>query len=293
MQSQMLDPGQLEKLPWPSGISCCDSLEWASRLPPQAADLLILDPPYNLSRAFGGKSFRKLPVQQYTSWLDQVVAAFLPVLKPTATVYICGDWLTSHSIYEVASRYLVVRNRITWERDKGRGSKTNWKSNCEDIWFCTVGKDYCFNADDVRTRRPVIAPYRHADGQPKDWQHRGNEKYRDTHPSNLWTDISIPFWSMPENTEHPTQKSEKLMARLILASTVRGQMVLDPFAGSGSSCVAAAKLDRPFVGLEADREYVLLGLRRLELASQYPGIQGYRDGVFWPRNSRGPHTSAK
>ena len=113
----------------------------------------------------------------------------------------------------------MVRNRITWEREKGRGAKVNWKSACEDIWFCTVSDNYTFNVDAVKLRRRVLAPYTDGIGRPKDWMRTDSGGFRDTHPSNLWTDISVPFWSMPENTDHPTQKSEKLLAKLILAST--------------------------------------------------------------------------
>lgn len=283
----LLDPANFpddDRLP--TGVTCADSLKLAARLPRMSVDLLFLDPPYNLARTFGQKSFRKVPVDVYTAWLNQVVEAFLPVLKPTATIYVCGDWLTSASIYDVASRHFTVRNRITWEREKGRGARTNWKNNSEDIWFCTVGEQYCFNVDDVKHRRPVIAPYRNKDRSPRDWQESGAGNFRDTCPSNLWTDISIPFWSMPENTDHPTQKSEKLLAKLILASTNPGDMVFDPFMGSGTSCVAASKLGRKYFGIEMNLEYALLALRRIEMASDRQTIQGYHDGVFWPRNMR-------
>ena len=215
LRPRLLD---LEKNPTPeSGIACHDSLEIAARMTTQSVDLLFLDPPYNLDRSFGKQRFRQKSISDYTEWLDRVVQAFLPILKPTATIYLCGDWKTSLSIFEVAQRYFHVRNRITWEREKGRGAKSNWKNNSEDIWFCTVGSQYCFNVDDVKFRRPVIAPYRRRDQSPKDWHESSTGNYRDTFPSNLWTDISIPFWSMPENTDHPTQKSEKLLAKLILA----------------------------------------------------------------------------
>ena len=209
----------------------------------------------------------------------------LPLAKPTATVYICGDWLTSASIFTAASARLKVRNRITWEREKGRGAKTNWKNSSEDIWFCTVGDRYTFNVDAVKLRRRVIAPYRNGDGTPKDWAETEHGNFRDTHPSNLWTDITIPFWSMPENTDHPTQKSEKLIAKLILASTNPGDLVLDPFLGSGTSSVVARKLGRDYIGIEAEEEYALLAEKRLSMADESPAIQGYAEGVFWERNT--------
>ena len=91
-------------------------------------------------------------------------------------------------------------------------------------------------------KKRVIAPYRDNAGKPKDWNETEKGNYRLTHPSNLWTDISIPFWSMPENTDHPTKKKKKMIAKLILASTKEGDFILDPFAGSGSTCVVSKKL---------------------------------------------------
>jgi site-specific DNA-methyltransferase (adenine-specific) len=88
------------------------------------------------------------------------------------------------------------------------GAKTNWKNCSEDIWFATVPDDYVFNPEAVMLKRRVLAPYR-VDGQPKDWQAESGGNYRLTHPSNFWSDITVPFWSMPENTDHPTQKPGK------------------------------------------------------------------------------------
>lgn len=272
----------------PEGIVKGDCFEWAKILPEKSVDILFLDPPYNLSKNFHGLKFSQRKIEKYSDWLDGVIRSYLHVLKDGATVYICGDWLTSASIYDVASRYFDVQNRITWEREKGRGAKRNWKNSCEDIWFCTLGKNYKFNVDAVRHRRVVIAPYKNSDGSARDWVDSSDGKFRDTCPSNIWTDITIPFWSMPENTKHPTQKSEKLLAKLILASSDEGDMVLDPFAGSGTTAVVAQKLNRRFLGIDMNEEYCLLALKRLELARENSGIQGYSDGVFWQRNSL-PH----
>jgi len=269
----------------PEGIAVGDCLDAARVLPRGVVDLLFLDPPYNLNKSFNGTRFGKRAVGDYTEWFDRIVTDLVPLLKPTATVYICGDWLTSHSIFEVASKHFTVRNRITWEREKGRGASANWKNASEDIWFCTMSDDYVFNVDAVKLRRRVVAPYTNDDGTPKDWMAGERGSFRDTYPSNFWSDITIPFWSMSENTDHPTQKSEKLLAKLILASTNPGYFVLDPFVGSGTTCVAAKKLGRKSLGIDVNEEYALWALRRLELAEQLPAIQGYVDGVFWERNT--------
>jgi site-specific DNA-methyltransferase (adenine-specific) len=269
----------------PQGTVLADSVQVASRLPSGFVDLMVLDPPYNLTKSFNGRKFTKRPVDEYATWLDGVVGAFRHLLKPTATVYVCGDWLSSASIFNVCSAHFIVRNQITWEREKGRGAQANWKNCSEDIWFCTCSDNYTFNVDAVKLRRKVIAPYRHDDGSPKDWTQGSGGNFRDTHPSNLWTEISVPFWSMPENTDHPTQKAEKLVAKLVLASTNAGDFVFDPFLGSGTTSVVAKKLGRRYLGIELDEEFCLLAERRLELAESRNEIQGFADGVFWERNT--------
>ena len=258
----------------------------APLLPESFVDLLIVDPPYNLTKDFQTARFQQMPLEQYAEWLESWLIAILPILKPDASVYVCGDWRSSLALFEVLQKHFIVRNRITWEREKGRGSKRNWKNNAEDIWFCTVGEDYTFNVEAVKLKRQVIAPYRQEDGSPKDWTEGDDGQFRLTHPSNLWTDITVPFWSMPENTDHPTQKPEKLIAKLILASSHPGDMVFDPFLGSGTTAVVAKKLGRRFVGVEIDRTYCCLAQKRLHLAEKDARIQGYDDGVFWERNSR-------
>jgi site-specific DNA-methyltransferase (adenine-specific) len=90
---------------------------------------------------------------------------------------------------------------------------------------------------------------------------------------------------MPENTDHPTQKPEKLLAKIILASSQTGDMVLDPFLGSGTTSVVAKKLGRRYVGIEVDPTYCCLAEKRLALAEHDKTIQGYAEGVFWERNS--------
>lgn len=262
-----------------------DMLEAAKFLPEAFVDVLFLDPPYNLNKSFNGTAFKKRKADDYNQILDDWIKAILHTLKPNASIYICGDWHTSTSIYEVASQYFHIRNRITWEREKGRGALSNWKNCSEDIWFCTMSDDYYFNAEAVKLKRKVIAPYRNDDGTAKDWEEASNGNYRLTSPSNLWTDITVPFWSMPENTDHPTQKPEKLIAKLILASSDTNGMIFDPFLGSGTTAVTARKLGRRYLGIEQEKQYACYALRRLEIAEVNREIQGYSDGVFWERNT--------
>ncbi len=257
-------------------------LDW---FPASFVDLLFLDPPYNLTKAFHGTAFKQVSLDDYKAWLESWFPKLVRTLKPHASVYVCSDWRSSAAVYVVAQKYLTVRNRITWEREKGRGASANWKNCSEDIWFCTRSGTYTFNLEAVKVRRRVIAPYRSKDGQPKQWERGENGDFRFTHPSNMWTDLTVPFWSMPENTDHPTQKPEKLLAKVILASSNPEDTVLDPFLGSGTSSVVAKKLGRKYVGIEKSKEYCLLAEKRLELAESDGSIQGFANGVFWERNS--------
>jgi len=253
-------------------------------LPSQFVDLLFVDPPYNINKTFNNHNFKQMSINRYIDWLDSWISKVIRLLKPTASIYICSDWYSSTAVHLVCNKHFKVRNRITFERDKGRGSLRNWKNNAEDIWFCTVSNRFTFNSDAVKLKKKVIAPYRE-NGKPKDWIEEGDGKYRFTYPSNIWTDITIPFWSMPENTPHPTQKPEKLLARIILASSNEGDVIFDPFAGVGTAGVVAQKLSRNFVMVEIEEEYCLYALKRLEIAEEDKTIQGYYDGVFWERNS--------
>ncbi|MFC5701435.1 DNA-methyltransferase [Cohnella faecalis] len=262
-------------------------------LPAEFVDLLFVDPPYNLTKTFNGKTFSRMDNEAYTEWLDSWFSKLVRVLKPNGSVYICGDWRSSSAIFDVASRYLKIQNRITWEREKGRGALANWKNASEDIWFCTRSSEYAFHVDRVKMKRKVLAPYRNDAGTPKDWGDEEDGKFRLTHPSNLWTDLTVPFWSMPENTDHPTQKPEKLLAKIILASSEEGGVVFDPFLGSGTTSVVAKKLNRRYVGIETDETYGCLAEKRLAIADREPAIQGYSDGVFWERNSLQEQTMQK
>jgi site-specific DNA-methyltransferase (adenine-specific) len=262
-----------------------DLIDVLPLLPESFVDLLIVDPPYNISKTFNSVSFSATSIEEYAAWFSSWFVPLMRTLKPTASVYICSEWRTSPVVFDVASQYLNVRNRITWEREKGRGASRNWKNCSEDVWFCTVSDDYVFNVDAVKLRRRVVAPYRDSTGRPKDWTESEKGNYRVTHPSNVWTDITVPFWSMPENTDHPTQKPEKLVAKLVLASSNEGDVVLDPFLGSGTSSVVAKKLGRRYVGIEKDLSYCCLAEKRLDLAAGDRRIQGYEDGLFWERNS--------
>ena len=268
-------------------IICGDICAVAPLLPRNFADLIIVDPPYNLTKNFNGRVFKSTNIAEYEDYTRSWLALIAPLLKTAGSIYVCCDWISSPVIGRVLGEFFVLRNRITWQREKGRGAAGNWKNSSEDIYFATAGKSYTFNLEAVKMRRRVIAPYR-CDGKPKDWVASDSGNYRDSCPGNFWDDITVPFWSMPENTDHPTQKPEKLLAKLILASSNENMVVFDPFGGSGSTAVTAKKLHRRYCSVEIDRNYCAWAEKRLQIAENDKSIQGFDGKVFYERNTVPP-----
>ena len=262
-----------------------DNLTVMPFLPEKSVDLLIADPPYNMNKAFHTESFKKQSAQEYARYTRMWIEKALPLLKDNATVYVCCDWYSGMVIGSVLQEYFYVNNRVTWQREKGRGSQKGFKNGMEDIWCASVGREPVFHPERVMLRKRVIAPYRE-NGAPKDWEETPDGRFRNTYPSNFWSDITVPYWSMAENTAHPTQKPEKLLAKLILASSEENDVVFDPFAGSGSALVTAKKLGRRFIGVEKDAQYCVWAQLRLNRADNDKTIQGFSDGVFWERNAK-------
>lgn len=268
-----------------SDVYCNDFFEFNSQLPDEFADLIIIDPPYNLNKKYSESSFYKKSYNEYYNYTLSILTECLKKLKSTGTLYICGDWKTSFiqmscvNQLELSGECFCI-NRITWARDKGRAKRNNWKNNIEDIIMIVKSDNYTFNIKDVMVKKTVLAPYRDSSGNNKDWIDGSLGRYRMTAPSNIWNDITVPFWSMKENTDHPTQKPEKLYAKLILASSNSNDIVYEPFCGTGTACVTAKKLGRKYIGVEKEKEYCLLAYKRLDFAETDPSIQGYENHIF-------------
>lgn len=162
-----------------------DLLDVIDFFPSHFADLVIIDPPYNLSKDFNGLKFKSLDDDSYFNYVNSWLPKVINLLKPSGSIYVCCDWKSSSIIYQILSKYVTVKNRITWQREKGRGAKTNWKNSLEDIWFGVVNdKDYYFDVESVMQKRKVIAPYK-VDGKPKDWEETKEGNFRKTYPSNF------------------------------------------------------------------------------------------------------------
>lgn len=262
-----------------------DTFKTIEKLPNNFIDLLIVDPPYNLLKTYGSSKFKEMKNDEYYKFTYEWLSKIKNKLTKNASIYVCCDWKSSNIIFNALNELFFIQNRITWQREKGRGSLKNWKNSIEDIWYATCSKtNYVFNVEKIKQRKVVVAPYKE-NNVAKDWFTINGINYRDTYPSNFWNDITIPYWSMEENTSHPTQKPEKLIAKLILASSNVGDFVFDCFLGSGTTCVVAKKLNRRFSGIEKEEEYIAYSIERLNKAENNKNIQGYVDNVFWDRNT--------
>ena len=153
---------------WENCIVCADLLDVIDRVPDGIADLIIIDPPYNLAKDFNGLSFSAISSEKYAIYLRTWFHKVCDKLKPTGSLYMCGDWKCTAALQTVIEERLTVINRITWQREKGRGAKANWKNGMEDIWFAVNNPDdYYFDVESVKVKRRVLAPYK-VDGKPKD-----------------------------------------------------------------------------------------------------------------------------
>ena len=130
-----------------------DSFEVMPKLPAEFADLIIADPPYNLTKNFNGNIFQKKKSEEYENYTRKWLECASRLLKPNGSIYVCCDWESSLIIGRIVGEFFKIRNRITWQREKGRGAKANWENGLEDIWFATKSDDYTFNLEMVKTRK--------------------------------------------------------------------------------------------------------------------------------------------
>ena len=136
-----------------------DILKMLEFVPDNFADLIIIDPPYNLSKNFNGMKFASRSQENYDEYLATWFPQVCKKLKSNGSLYMCGDWKCTSSLQRAIEKELTVLNRITWQREKGRGAKSNWKNGMEDIWFAVKNPgDYYFDVEAVKMKRKVLAP---------------------------------------------------------------------------------------------------------------------------------------
>lgn len=253
-----------------------DALSGLDRVADASVDLVIADPPYGLGKDYGNDSDR-LDAHEYLAWSRCWIDAVVPKLKPAGSLYVFLTWQHSPEVFSYVKTRLAMVNEIIWDRrvPSMGGSTRKFSSVHDNIGFFVKSRDYYFNVDAVRI--PYDAETKKARSRSifvgKKWLEVGYN------PKDVWS-VSRLHRQHAEREDHPTQKPLEIIERMVLASCPEGGLVLDPFMGSGTSAVAAARNRRNFVGFELNPEYFsIVGKRLLETGKgKNTGDQEVREG---------------
>jgi site-specific DNA-methyltransferase (adenine-specific) len=221
--------------------NCFDHL---SEIGDDSIDLISIDPPYEIS-------FENLEWDKKVLNWKNLTDEFYRILKPNGNLIVFQGWSNVSETKSALEKKFNLKNWIIWDRIKGRGANTNVVSTREDILWLTKSNNYTYNKiySNIKKKTGGL----------------GQKNGQDCRAlSNVWTDISpIVPWSK-ERVSHPTQKPIQLMERIITIFSNENDLVLDCFAGSGSTAVAAKNLKRNFIMIEKDENYHKIILERLE-----------------------------
>lgn len=230
-------------------LICGDAAAVMRTLPSDSVDLIVADPPYNLGKDYGNNVDRKA-WQEYEEFTAQWLAEAVRVLKPTGSIYIfMGVRFISHLFLLLENDFRLMFNGwITWHYTQGMGRKIGFSPRHEDILYFTKSADFVFNLDEVRIPQKYFRKRNNISG---------------ANPGDVWQFSHVHYCSAERET-HPTQKPEALLERIILASSNEGEVVLDPFVGSGTTCRVAKLSHRRWIGIELNPDYVSMSARRLE-----------------------------
>jgi DNA modification methylase len=230
-------------------IICGDAAAELSRLPDASVDLVIADPPYNLGKNYGNNVDLRAgqEYEEFThAWLTQVVR----VMKPTASLYVFMGVRFIARLYTLLEQdfQLIFNGWITWHYTQGMGRRIGFSPRHEDILYFTKSQKYTFNLDAVRVPQKY---------------HRTRNNMAGANPGDVWQFSHVHYCSA-ERQPHPTQKPEALIARIIEASSNSGDLIVDPFVGSGTTCHVANILGRNWLGIEINPDYVTLSNQRID-----------------------------
>lgn len=244
--------------------NCLDNL---NKIADNSIDLIFADPPYNIGKDFGNNKDKWNSTFEYIDWCKLWIDECFRVLKNNGTFYFmtATQFMPYLDVY-VSENYNVL-SRIVWSYDSsGVQSKKMYGSLYEPILMCTKNKNskYTFNYNDIMIEAKTGSQRKLIDYRKKIPAPYNTKKV----PGNVW-DFSRVRFKMEEYENHPTQKPEALLERIILASSNKGDIVLDPFSGSFTTSSVATKLGRKAIGIELNDEYYKIGIRRTGISNEY------------------------
>jgi len=234
----------------------------------ESIDLVFADPPYNIGKDFNGTRDKWESEESYLNWCYKWLDLCISKLKPDGSLYVMTATQNMPYFDIYLRKRINVLSRIVWAYDSsGVQARKYYGSLYEPILFCVKDKNnYTFNADDIMVEARTGAVRKLIDYRKPRPKVYNSKKI----PGNVWN-IPRVRYRMEEYEEHPTQKPVALLDRIITASSHPGDIVLDPFSGTFTTSHVAKKLDRMSIGIEIEEEYVKIGLRRLEICSEYEG----------------------
>ena len=247
-----------------------DCMDVLAQMPRDTAQLIFADPPYNLGKQFSHFQDTWASDLAYAEWCYQWLEACIRVLTPTGSMYIMSSTQSMPYLDLWLRDRMTILSRIVWHYDSsGVQAKTRFGSLYEPILHCVKdSRNYTFNANAIKVEARTGAVRKLID-----YRKDVPTPYKTTKvPGNAWY-IPRVRYRMPEYEHHPSQKPEALLERIIKASSDPGDVILDPFGGTFTTCAVAQRLGRRSVGIELQTDYIKIGLRRLGIATHFKGEQ--------------------
>lgn len=230
-------------------IQCGDAIKKLQKMDSDSIDLIVADPPYNLNKDYGNGSDSK-KFDEYLEFTRDWTQEATRVLKPSGTIYVFMGFRFVSYLYQILEKDCDLNfvNWICWNYTQGIGKKKGFSPRHDDILMFSKGKKYTFNLDDIRVPQKY---------------YRSINNMRGANPGDVW-EFSHVHYCQGNRQPHPTQKPEGLIERMVLASSNKKNLVLDPFSGSGTTLRVCQQLDRDCIGIELNQEYVEMTKKRLD-----------------------------
>ena len=251
-----------------------NSLHWLKSLQDESIDMIFADPPYNIKKADWDKFDSQ---EEYIKWSLQWISEASRILKPTGSLYICGFSEILADLKHPAMRYFSGCKWLIWHYRNKANLGNDWGRSHESILHLRKTKKFALNVDEIRI------PYgSHTLKYPTHPQSESSQYSNGKKTNPVWTpnplgakpkdvfEVPTTCNGMGEKTKHPTQKPEELLRKLVLASSKVGDVILDPFSGSGTTLVVAEQLQRLWIGCEMNEEYNSWAINRIDHVCQQP-----------------------
>ena len=225
-----------------------DCLEVLEQIPANSIDLVVADPPYNLGKDYGN-NHDLIGFEEYLHFSRKWLRLAHEKLKPNGTIYVCMGVRFVSYLYHILDQEIGMyfNSWITWHYTQGIGKTKGFSPRHDDILMFTKSEKFKFNLDNVRIPQKYF---------------RERNNMAGANPGDVWQ-FSHVHYSNPEREDHPTQKPEGLIERMILASSDEKDSVLDPFLGSGTTARVCQQLNRNCIGIELNPAFVEMAENRL------------------------------